>query len=184
MKPFHLTFTKTLILTALFLLASCSQKQSSTTNKVEKMSELKITSPAFENNGKIPSKYTCQGKDISPPLNIEEIPENTKSLLLIVDDPDAPMGTWDHWLIWNIPLISKIEEGKAPNGAVQGLNDFNKHEYGGPCPPSGTHRYFFKLFALDTKLGIEEKSKKGDIKRAMQDHVLAEATLIGLYSEE
>ncbi len=148
------------------------------------MPELKITSPAFENNGKIPSKYTCQGKDISPPLNIEGTPEKTQSLLLIVDDPDAPMGTWDHWLLWNIPIISKIEEDKVPNGAVQGLNDFGKHEYGGPCPPSGTHRYFFKLFALDTTLDIDEKSKRGDIRRAMQDHVLAEATLVGLYAKE
>jgi hypothetical protein len=94
------------------------------------------------------------------------------------------MGTWDHWLLWNIPIISKIEEDKVPNGAVQGLNDFGKHEYGGPCPPSGTHRYFFKLFALDTTLDIDEKSKRGDIRRAMQDHVLAEATLVGLYAKE
>ena len=184
MKPFHLTFTQTLILTTLLLLASCSQEQSSTTNEVEKMPELKLTSPAFKDNENIPSKYTCQGDDINPPLNIEGIPENAKSLALIIDDPDAPMGNWDHWVVWNIPITSKIEEGKVPEGAVQGINDFGKHDYGGPCPPSGTHRYMFKLFALDTPLDINENSEKGDVENAMQAHIIAETKLVGLYSKE
>jgi Raf kinase inhibitor-like YbhB/YbcL family protein len=123
------------------------------------MGMLKISSTAFGNNGMIPQKYTCDGADLNPPLALEGIPEQTKSLSLIVDDPDAPRGTWVHWVAWNIaPGTSAIEEGSVPPGAQQGMNDFRRLDYGGPCPPSGTHRYFFKLFALDMLLTIKQGS--------------------------
>jgi len=144
------------------------------------MKELTIISPAFESNKPIPSKYTCDGDDVNPTLNIEGIPEETKSLVLIVDDPDAPMGTWDHWIVWNIPPTNKIEENSVPG--TEGLNDFRKHSYGGPCPPSGTHRYFFKVYALDTKLDLHPNSRKKDVEKAMKEHILAKGELVGLYS--
>jgi Raf kinase inhibitor-like YbhB/YbcL family protein len=144
------------------------------------MEQLIITSPAFENNKLIPKKYTCDGEDVNPPLNIKGIPEGTISLVLIVDDPDAPMGTWDHWIVWNIPPVSKIDENSVPG--VEGLNDFRKHSYGGPCPPSGTHRYFFKVYALDTKLDLSSNSRKKDVEKAMKGHILAKGELVGLYS--
>ena len=144
------------------------------------MKELTITSPAFESNKSIPSKYTCDGNNVNPTLNIEGIPKETKSLVLIVDDPDAPMGTWDHWIVWNIPPTNKIEENSVPG--IEGLNDFRKRSYGGPCPPSGTHRYFFKVYALDTKLDLNPNSRKKDVEKAMKDHILAKGELVGLYS--
>jgi len=144
------------------------------------MKELTITSPAFESNKSIPSKYTCDSNDVNPTLNIEGIPEETKSLVLIVDDPDAPMGTWDHWIVWNIPPTNKIEENSVPG--TEGLNDFRKHSYGGPCPPSGTHRYLFKVYALDTKLDLDPNSRKKNVEKAMKDHILAKGELVGLYS--
>lgn len=144
------------------------------------MKDLTVTSPTFENNKSIPSKYTCDGDDVNPPLIIEGIPEETKSLVLIVDDPDAAMGTWDHWIVWNIPPTNKIEENSVPG--VDGLNDFRKHSYGGPCPPSGTHRYFFKVYALDTKLNLDSNSRKKDVEKAMKGHILAKGELVGLYS--
>ncbi len=144
------------------------------------MKELTIASPAFENNKLIPSKYTCDGDNVNPTLNIKGIPQETKSLVLIVDDPDALMGTWDHWIVWNIPPTNKIEENSVPG--TEGLNDFRKHSYGGPCPPSGTHRYFFKVYALDTKLDLNPNSRKKDVEKAMKDHILARGELIGLYS--
>jgi Raf kinase inhibitor-like YbhB/YbcL family protein len=139
-----------------------------------------MTSPEFRDNSRIPSKYTCDGNNISPPLEIQGIPEGTISMVLIVDDPDAPMGTWDHWIVWNIQPKDRIEENSVPG--TEGINDFRKHSYGGPCPPSGTHRYFFKIYALDTKLNISSNSRKSDVERAMKDHVLTKGQLIGLYS--
>ena len=143
------------------------------------MKELRITSSAFQNKAVIPVKYTCDGDDVNPPLNIEGIPSEAKSLALIVDDPDAPMGTWVHWVVWNIPVIERIEENSVLG--VEGLNSFRRHSYGGPCPPSGTHRYFFKVYALDTKLNISPNSRKKDVKRAMTGHILAEGKIVGLY---
>ena len=146
------------------------------------MGELKISSPAFENNGSIPKTYTCDGTDVSPPLKIENVPPEAKSLALIVDDPDAPMGTWVHWVLWNIPPATKeIKEGSIPQGALQGMNDFRKQNYGGPCPPSGTHRYFFKLYALDTLLNLSPRSAKADLEKAMKGHILSQGEIIGLY---
>ena len=146
------------------------------------MGALQITSPAFQNNDNIPSKYMCDGSDINPALVIENCPPGTKSLALICDDPDAPMGTWVHWVIWNIPpSVKEIKENTVPQGAVEGMNDFRRHRYGGPCPPSGTHRYFFKVYALDTMLTINPNSTKVDLEKAMQGHILAQGQLIGLY---
>jgi hypothetical protein len=146
------------------------------------MKELNIKSSAFEHNGLIPRKYTCDGEDVNPPITIENIPEGTQSLALTIDDPDAPMGTWDHWVVWNVPPKKEINENEVPG--VEGINDFGKHSYGGPCPPSGTHRYFFKVYALDTKLNLNANSRKKDAEKAMQGHVLAKGELVGRYSRK
>jgi len=148
--------------------------------KAKLMKKLSVKSLAFENNQLIPAKYTCDGNDVNPPLTIEGIPEGTKTLALIVDDPDAPMGTCDHWIVWNIPATtSKIEENAV--SGTEGMNDFRRRSYGGPCPPSGTHRYFFKVYALDVKLDLSPTSRKRDVEKAMQGHVLAKGELVGLY---
>jgi Raf kinase inhibitor-like YbhB/YbcL family protein len=147
-----------------------------------KETQMKISSTAFGHNGQIPTKYTCDGPDVTPPLRFEGAPSTAKSLALIVDDPDAPAGTWVHWLVWNIdPKTSEMAENSVPKGAAQGKNDFGNHAYGGPCPPSGTHRYFFKLYALDTKLDISTNATKATLESSMKGHILAEAQLIGLY---
>jgi len=144
---------------------------------------MKIESSAFSNNQFIPAKYTCDGEDINPPLKISEVPKGAKSLVLIVDDPDAPMGTWLHWTVWNIsPEIEEIPENNVPEGAVEGITDFGKLGYGGPCPPSGIHRYFFKLYALDKSLELESSAKSKDIEKAMEGYILDQAQLIGMYS--
>jgi hypothetical protein len=146
---------------------------------------MKLTSSAFENNGIIPQKYACDGENINPPLKISEVPEGVKSLALIVDDPDAPMGTWVHWLVWNIdPSISTIEENSVPTGTIKGLNDFKKNSYGGPCPPSGTHHYHFKLYALDKMIDLNDSSAKKELEKAMEDHILDWAELVGLYQRK
>lgn len=145
---------------------------------------MKITSPVFENSRKIPSKYTCDDKNINPPLAVSGVPESAKSLVLIVDDPDAPMGTWVHWTIWNMdPALTEIAEDSVPEG-IEGVTSFDKPGYGGPCPHSGTHRYFFKLYALDTILSIRETSDKKALEEAMEGHTLASAELVGLYSRK
>jgi Raf kinase inhibitor-like YbhB/YbcL family protein len=147
-----------------------------------KMNALEISSSVFENNGNIPAKYTCTGKDVNPPLLIENVPAKAKSLALIVDDPDAPGGSWVHWVVWNIsPGTGKINENSVPAGAMQGLNDFRRNDYGGPCPPSGTHRYFFKVYALDTVLSLNPNSTKSDVEKAIKGHIIAQAQLVGLY---
>jgi len=146
---------------------------------------MKISSFAFENNSPIPSKYTCDGQDINPPLEIEDIPEEAQSLVLVVDDPDAPIGTFLHWLVFNInPDVSLIEENSLPSGAVQGRNGFGKESYGGPCPPFGEHRYFFKIYALDKKLDLLSGSRLKEVEGAIQDHILDQAQLIGLYQRK
>ena len=142
---------------------------------------MKLTSPAFEHNQSIPAKYTCQGEDINPALVIEDIPKEAKSLALIMDDPDAPMGTWVHWVVYDIGVISRIEEHSIPG--KQGANGFRRKDYGGPCPPSGTHRYFFKIYALDKKLDLQEGISKESLESAMQGHILQKAELIGLYKK-
>lgn len=144
--------------------------------------ELALTSPAFEPGGRILKKFTCEGPGISPPLEISNIPEGTRSLALIVEDPDAPVGNWVHWVVWNIhPRTLILPEGRVPRGARQGINDFRSRSYGGPCPPDGEHRYFFRLYALDSKLKLGRKSTKADLLAAMEGHVLAQAELMGRY---
>ena len=133
----------------------------------------------------IPSKYTCDGENINSPFQIADVPSAAKSLVLISDDPDAPMGTWVHWTVWNIPLETKeIGENSAPIGAVEGITSFGNKGYGGPCPPSGTHRYFFKLYALDKALDLPPSAKASDIEKAMTGHILDKTELIGLYQRK
>lgn len=149
------------------------------------MSALSIASPAFSHGGMIPPKHTCDGADVNPPLSIGNVPENTKSLALIVDDPDAPMGTWVHWVMWNVePGTEEIPENSVPKGALQGTNDFRKQSYGGPCPPSGTHRYFFKVYALDTVLSLAAGATKAKLENAMKGHVIGQAELVGRYKRK
>jgi hypothetical protein len=149
--------------------------------------DIKITSSAFQDGGLIPAKYTCDGADVSPPLQWDTVPEGTKSIALICDDPDAPMGTFVHWVLFNLPaetrqLAEKVPADKTlPSGARQGTSDFGRIGYGGPCPPSGTHRYFFKIYALDTTLDLPAGARKGDLLKAMQGHILAQGQLIGKY---
>ncbi len=181
-----------LFITFIFL-ASC-QSQEQTTKEQPKTGTtgetkmaIKITSPAFEEGGMIPKKYTCDGEDVSPPLVWTSVPIGTKSFALICDDPDAPMGTWVHWVLFNLPADTKeLSENIPPqkileNGAKQGTNDFRKIGYGGPCPPSGTHRYYFKLYALDTEIDLEAGITKAQLLKAMEGHILAEGQLMGKY---
>lgn len=143
---------------------------------------MKIQSLDFEQNQMIPKRYTCDGADISPSLKIFYAPKNAQSFALIVDDPDAPNGTWVHWTLWNIePDTEEILEGTAPAGAVEGVTSFGTSGYGGPCPPSGTHRYFFKIYALDEMLNLSEEADKKQLFQAMKGLILDEAELIGLY---
>ncbi|MDA8424112.1 MAG: YbhB/YbcL family Raf kinase inhibitor-like protein [Nitrospiraceae bacterium] len=149
------------------------------------MSTFTLSSQAFKHHDRIPARYTCDDADISPPLMIENVPAGAQSLSLIVDDPDAPRGMWVHWVVWNIgPDTKEIKERSVPPGAAEGVNDFRKQSYGGPCPPSGTHRYFFKLYALDTMLALGANATKGDLERAMKGHILAQTELVGLYKRQ
>ncbi|MBM4271663.1 MAG: YbhB/YbcL family Raf kinase inhibitor-like protein [Deltaproteobacteria bacterium] len=149
-----------------------------------------ITSSAFTEGSMIPAKYTCDGQDISPPLAWREAPAGTKSFALICDDPDAPMGTWVHWVVYNIPPnIDKLDENVKPekefkDGMRQGSNSWPRIGYGGPCPPSGTHRYYFKLYALDTMLELKTGATKAQVLQAMKGHVLAESQLMGKYKRQ
>jgi len=164
---------------------------------------MQITSSAFDHNQSIPSKYTCDGENISPPLVISDVPEGTKSLVLINDDPDAPGGTWVHWTIWNIsPDTTAIEEDTVPSGAggpalsaVEGMTSFGSQGYGGPCPPrvdsrveagppSGTHRYFFKLYALNDVLALSPDADTSQLEAAIEGHILDRAEVIGLYNRK
>lgn len=140
---------------------------------------MRLTSPDFRDNQLIPSKFTCEGKDINPALAIEGIPTGTQSLAVIVDDPDAPMGTWVHWVLFDIPVVSRIEEDSVPG--KQGINNAGGRNYHGPCPPSGTHRYFFKIYALSKMLNLREGISKAELEKAMQGSILDKAELIGLY---
>ena len=145
---------------------------------------IKVTSSAFQEGGNIPSKFTCDVSDTSPPLQIAGIPSNAKTLVLIADDPDAPGGLFTHWLVWNIPPQTiLIAEGSAPKG-VQGANDFGKSGYRGPCPPPGTHRYSFKIFALDRELELRSGAKRSQVDAAMKGHVIAQGELIGRYAKK
>ncbi len=146
------------------------------------MNQLTVTSPAFKPNQAIPEKYTCKGEGVNPPLSIEGIPKDTKSLALILDDPDASSGTFDHWVVWNIPPSqNKIEEQAMPG--IEGLNSDDMPGYTPPCPPPGKpHRYTFRVYALDTMLGLDANSTIKDLEKAVKGHVLAEGKLIGLFA--
>jgi Raf kinase inhibitor-like YbhB/YbcL family protein len=149
---------------------------------------MRIESSAFSEGGLIPRRHTCDGKDVSPPLSWSGTPEGAKSLALICDDPDAPGKTWVHWVVFNIPPAARhLPEGIAPGepipgGGTQGKNDFRKLGYGGPCPPGGTHRYQFKLYALDAELALPAGATKAELEGGIEGHVLGQATLTGKYS--
>ena len=141
--------------------------------------KLLVQSIAFSNNGHIPQQYTCEGDNISPAIEIADIPEETKTLAIIMEDPDAPSGVFTHWLAWNLPVTDVIME--KSNDGISGMNDFGKTGYGGPCPPSGTHRYYFKIFALDKELSVSAGENKKALLEAMDGHVLASGELMGRY---
>jgi hypothetical protein len=143
---------------------------------------MKLSSPDFQANQMIPLPFTCQGEDKSPALEIKDIPDGTVSLALIVDDPDAPMGTWIHWVAYDIEPKAIIGQGEIPG--IQGVNGSGQLGYEGPCPPSGTHRYFFRVYALDKKLGLPEGRTKKDVLKAMEGHILDKAEIVGLYKKK
>ena len=169
----------------LILIISCTQQNIEQTGTQQTgEAAMKLTSSAFTHNGNIPSEFTCDGSNINPPLSITDVPANAKSLALIVDDPDAPVGVWDHWIVFNInPSLNEIKQNTQPQG-TPGKNSGGRNSYQGPCPPSGTHRYFFKLYALDATLNIPEGSTKKQVESAMQNHILAKSELIGLYKRK
>ena len=183
----HCTFRTIIVFVIVFHNLSL---EAQTTDEKEGAVEMgiNITSPAFKNGAFIPKKYTCDDVNISPPLKWAGVPDGVKSLVLICDDPDAPMGTWVHWVIYNIPPSIKELSENTPkdkvleNGALQGTNDFHKIGYGGPCPPGGTHRYFFKIYALDIELDLDSGATKEALLNIMKGHVLAEGELVGKYS--
>ncbi len=141
--------------------------------------QINVSSPAFQSGGMIPTEFTCQGADRNPPLQFRGIPKAAKSLALIVDDPDAPGGLFTHWLVWNIdPGTTQISAQSVPNVAIEGTNDFGKRGYGGPCPPSGTHRYYFRVFALDQKMDLKSGAKRSALDRALKNHILARGELM------
>ncbi len=143
---------------------------------------MKIKSSSFENNNSIPSKYTCDGEDINPPLEFSDIPDRCQGIALIMEDPDAPGGSWIHWLVWNVsPSSFYVKENSVPEGATQGVNSFGNNNYGGPCPPSGTHHYCFKAYALDQKINLDSGADKQDVQDQMEGHIIEEAELIGIY---
>lgn len=177
--------TMTLALTILsFLLYSLSTEAETQGGRAMK---IKVESTAFTEGGMIPKKYACEGQDLSPPISWSGIPEAAKSIALIVDDPDAPMGTWVHWVVYNLPAnITGLPEGVPTqkvlsNGGRQGTTDFHRIGYGGPCPPGGTHRYFFKVYALDTGINLDAGATKAQLLKAMEGHLLAEGELMGRY---
>jgi hypothetical protein len=143
---------------------------------------MKLKSPEFENNQFIPDKFTCEGEDVNPELFIEDLPSEAKSLALIVEDPDSIKGNWVHWVVYNIAPVTRIEENSIPG--KEGINDFGRKSYGGPCPLSGTHRYLFRLYALDAILDLKEGLTKFELERSIENRVLARAELIGLYQKK
>jgi Raf kinase inhibitor-like YbhB/YbcL family protein len=149
-----------------------------------------LTSTAFAPGEPIPTKYSCDGEDISPPLQWSDPPQGTQSLALIADDPDAPVGTWVHWVLFNLPaearsLLEAVPpDAERPDGSRHGENGWGRLDYGGPCPPSGTHRYFFKLYALDTMLDLDAGAGKKQVLQAMEGHILTETELMGVYSRQ
>jgi Raf kinase inhibitor-like YbhB/YbcL family protein len=153
--------------------------------KIPPEDDMKLLSPDFSDGGNIPERFTCEGKDVSPTLTIDGVPKETRSLVLIVDDPDAPGGNFTHWLMWNImPNLTEIVANKPPAQAVQGVNDFGKSKYSGPCPPHGVHRYYFRLYALDTSVALPPKSRRNVLDSTIKGHIIGQATLMGTYARK
>jgi len=179
-----------MVAAVLFMIACQEKKKTEIPDKGEDSMALSITSTAFEPEGMIPSRYTCDGADISPPLSWTGVPENTKSLALISDDPDAPRGTWVHWVLFNISpdtrqLPENVPSGEMlAGGARHGVTDFGRFGYGGPCPPGGVHRYYFKLYALDIVLDLTGRATKDDLLKAMEGHILDKGQLMGRYQRQ
>ncbi len=175
-----------LSLCLLLLLSGCR----AATSPTAPATDWSLTSPAFEAGQPIPKQYTCDGQDVSPPLQWSDPPAGTQSLALIADDPDAPVGTWVHWVLYNLPANARSLDQVLPadaelsNGAHNGQNGWKKLGYGGPCPPGGTHRYFFKLYALDTILNLEAGAGKKQLEEAMRGHILAQTELMGKYTRQ
>jgi len=173
-----------------FALSPGGEARSGSTGEGDDTMAVTVTSTAFEEGGMIPVRYTCDGDDVSPPLAWTGIPDGTKSIALISDDPDAPVGTWVHWVLYNIPpdadgLPEAVpSKEKLENGSIHGITDFGRPGYGGPCPPGGTHRYFFKVYALDTMLELAPKASKKDLTGAMEGNILAEGQLMGKYTRK
>lgn len=171
----------------MLLILLCNVGQNSIAQKGDQIMAITITSSAFKEGQMIPAKYTCDGDNISPPLNWQPSPQGVKSFALICDDPDAPIGIWIHWVLWNIPAEANgLPEAvptttQLPDGSKQGVTSARSHGYHGPCPPSGTHRYYFKIYALDTMLDLPDNSTKQDLLEAMKGHILAEGSLMGKY---
>ena len=180
-------------LTGCVLALGCVVLVAAAQTYAEEKMELKLTSPAFTHNASIPKPYTCEGKDMSPPLQWDGVPEQTRSLVLIVDDPDAPdpkapMRTWVHWVLFNIPadatgLPEGIRNQQLPPGTEEGINDWGNTGYGGPCPPIGRHRYFHKLYALDTVLTDLHQPTKAEVEAAIEGHIIAQTELVGTYEK-
>ena len=147
---------------------------------------MKITSSAFKNNSDIPAKYTCEGDNVNPELNFSDVPEGAKALALIVHDPDAPRENgWTHWIVFNMaPDTSGIPENGTPASGIQATPDFGSPGYGGPCPPSGKHRYFFYLYALDTALDLDSEATRAEVEAAMEGHIMEKTELVGLYQKQ
>jgi Raf kinase inhibitor-like YbhB/YbcL family protein len=179
-----------LLISVLTFIFFCQCKDKLNPKTGGKIMDIRITSTAFEEGGTIPRKYTCDGSDISPPLAWSSVPSGTKSIALICDDPDAPGKTWVHWVVFNIPADIKELPEKVPDqkilssGAKQGMSDFQKIGYGGPCPPSGTHRYYFKIYALDIELTSEAGITKAELLKSMEGHILGQGQLMGRYKRQ
>ncbi len=179
-----------LIMVPILLFCSCENGEQADSTAGGKKMEIKISSDAFEDGGMIPAKHTCDGADVSPPLKWEAVPEGTQSIAIICDDPDAPMGTFVHWVLFNLPGATRELAEEFPDdetladGTRQGISDFGRTGYGGPCPPSGTHRYFFKIYALDTKIEMVSIADKADLLEAMEGHILGEGQLVGKYKRQ
>ena len=183
------------VILSAFILSSCGAGSTPSAQSSESLPEgdqdmpFKVTSDAFAQGETIPQKYSCNGQDISPPLQWDDVPSDTQSLVLIMDDPDAPVGTWVHWVLYNLPAETRsLPEAippdiSLPDGSQHGKNSWGRFGYGGPCPPSGTHRYFFKLYALDTRLDLSAGASKEQLLDAMEGHILSQLELMGTYSK-
>lgn len=187
MKNFFSFTFLLLIIVAIYAVIRYTDFQPNTKHEVSKVNTqttMKIISSAFADNQDIPIKYTCNGQNINPPFEFIDVPQITQSLTLIIDDPDAPVGTWIHWVVFNIdPSVREVNENSIPKSGIQGITSSGKASYGGPCPPDGTHHYHFKLFALNKMLSITGTPDNDTVLNEMKDSIIAQAELIGLYSQ-